>query len=356
MGETGIMVSFVIGILFAFGTMRTVIIVDALSILACFAIVGYLAPDWRKIRKLFPLWLLLLVSLGLISLIFTESIPRTFTFTLRILTIGMIGRFVYLYSFNRKAFILGFTLALIPQTLFIVFQSFSIFRPAGFSVNSSQGGETGMVLFWAGAYPVAIFQIAASGARQAIIGVWSWGILEAIRQRSLMLACMVLLTSVVFGLAGIPTGRNNYGDIGRHIASRAQILEGTGIKLDKLPGSMNPNSIPVVDKIPEIKPELRLFGYGLGAYIAATNGTRPHNIFVLALFELGILIIIPIILIVWIIRFHLISYIILFSLFIQFLGTEEWIGRPEGYYMFGIILLLFGIKHSHSRTVYKSEI
>ena len=96
-------------------------------------------------------------------------------------------------------------------------------------------------------------------------------------------------------------------------------------------------------KVSEIAPTksnaFRWNGYGLGNYVNVTGLARPHNIFVLLFYEMGVLAAIPVFLLGWAVWNRKIPLSVFLALFLLWQVTEEAAGRVEGFFTTAAVLI-----------------
>jgi hypothetical protein len=352
--SAAVLLPLILGGIVGLGTLVYSAVADALIILlAVWLIVRY--------RALPPWWVLIITAAIGVTGLAGVAPSITAVFAIRVLALGVAFAYTRRHAWSGSWFLAGVVGALLPQTVMLAMQGFHSFRPTALSVNASQTGETGMVLYMLGpsAWPIAgpafvtaVITAGTSGARQVVIGVLLWA---ALHRRLWLDAVLIVAAFMVFAIFQ----RNNlgFGGIGEHIALRAQILHSMGGPVARAatfvekftPESWRADAYPIqkplldkpqqlADVLPKYPPGLHLVGFGVGAYNIATAAIRPHNIFVLEVYEMGVLAFVPLGLAVWAAWTRRLPWALLIAPGVQFLGTEEWTGRAEGYYMLAALI------------------
>lgn len=282
---------------------------------------------------------------------------------------------------DMRATGLGATAVMLPQALaLLVFAPGFAGRPAGFTETASTLGEHGLMLFSAAFAVVGGFWVQAGIAAVALITL---GFSES---RSAALSGVALVglyvlhkrwaVAAVVGLAVLGAGvsalfmwqenaersRFNWQDIettwesrldnweGGPI-SRANLLNAAGVPYPDVDAMILTGAIftpiDLADYPPELgvravpdyhKPRLSLAGYGYYDYVRSTGVQGPHNVFVLASYEMGLLALVVLGAAVWAVWARAVPWqavLVLGGLWM--LSDIAW-ADPEGHYITAFML------------------
>ena len=314
--------SLAIGILVALGTLNFgFLIADAAALL--FAI--YLVA----VKRIFPPVVILVVAASMLpGILFGDHLLNSLHFTIRIIILAVIGR-ALLLNWDRKSFTLGIVAGLAGQIAVLILQ-FSEHRPPGFSYNATVISQTGLMLILVSplglllAQSVAIIHVAIGGGRTHIGGVFLWAILNPSKRRVVITVIAVVAFVILQSLQGSPSRLSPEG-IAQAVELRSEILTPKQSELDGFP--KNTEAAQWV-----------WHGYGFGSYYQTTGNVRPHNLLLLAWYELGIFSITIAGVVALLVKKRRLPIDIIILLFFTGMLVEDPFGRPEGaYYLLAVI-------------------
>ena len=274
-------------------------------------------------------------------------------------------------------------------------------RPPLLSLNASQVAQTGLVFWlivpelkfgerWAGWFPAALL-IGVSVARAPIASVLLYFFARPCKQFGLML--VALISVFVFASHSQGNLQRFMPDTVKEAAeSRLALLGFPDLKLPdiKLPDRANEDresvmvpaptaavatdnvvlpeptqnltAIAVTERLAPDKQVIRTGtdlltgrdisetpitketsfgwnGYGLGNYVNVTGLIRPHNIFVLLYWEMGLLAVVPVFLLGWAVFTRRMPFSVFLALVLLWQFTEEAAGRVEGFFTTAAVLV-----------------
>lgn len=262
-------------------------------------------------------------------------------------------------------------------------------RAHGHSMNQTVFGMFGMALVFYAGWPVALLGsgiLATSIARIPLAMLWVYAIFDR-RFKSWLLACFATIIFVWVGLEYTPQRLNVVGFIDSFEGRVAMMLtpatsnnEPTPVPptatvpptVEVLVATVIPTTVETatkavtvwVDKIEnrsektlkyqylddrcgERRPvELKWYGYGFGGYCQNTGTPTPHNVYILSLYELGVLVV-PF----WICLFMLVRKVawrVWLPLAVMAGFTDDLYSIPEGIYVVAIWLVSVGVFHTIS--------
>ena len=200
-------------------------------------------------------------------------------------------------------------------------------RPYGLTTNASQLGQISMVLIQSPAAPIAALTLGFSGARVAAAGL----VLIALLDRSKHVWLYSLLAGAVFVVFALQTDPNRIlpAGIQQSVEWRESLNE----------GQATPQDIADELRLACGEPRERawsVLGYGYHGYCASTGLQRPHNLWVLSWYELGVLAV-PL----WALVFYgawKIRSPQLLALLAIGMVTDESYARPEGFYTLALAI------------------
>ncbi len=231
---------------------------------------------------------------------------------------------VYVYGFHYKK-MLGFTLGLLA--IFAIYQTTVMTRSVGIHMNASMLGQTALVfmpIYWIEIGLAAAILLAVSVARSPLIVLLVFGVM--IRQRYYMILIVFTVAMfIVFGSISTPE-RLGISGMFSSFEDRSETITGLSESDVTEKYSENPK---LCGEFREI--EYKQFGYGFHGFCESTGQPRPHNIYVLSFYELGVLFL-PF----WAAIFYAarrLSLVQILPLLILGLVTDELFGRPEGVYL-----------------------
>ncbi len=290
---------------------------------------------WRCKRTPPLLGLLLAVAIYLTSLGSVEPLMPLALGTI-ILAVIVVSDHVR-REWDLQSFFIGLTAGVAPQ-VFAAFTTFGAARPGLMSLNASQVAQTGLVFWlvlpemkaraqWLGWLPAAV-QMAVSVSRVPLFVAVVYFALKPTKQRAVMLFLIIVL----FIYAGYAQGQ-----ISRVLPP--QLIKAAELRLGLISSPIESSQAAagsISDSV--VSPEFEISGFGFGNYINHTGLVRPHNVFILMFFEMGILALIPVLMLGWAVFTRRLPMAVFIPLFILWQFTEEANGRVEGFFTTAAVL------------------
>lgn len=216
-------------------------------------------------------------------------------------------------------------------------------RLFGLSLNASQMGQSGMVVMaWPMLAPLGAVTLGLSTARSAAAGLIIFAIFT--RTRWLWLWAAVAAFVFLFVMFAKTPDRLSTGGINEGWMWRTQIID-RGASDQELTDELLEACGPVRPRV------WSWYGYGYHGYCAETGLQRPHNLWILSAWDLGIFAV-PF----WSALFYgawkLRRNPMVLGLLAVGMITEEMFARPEGFYM---IAIAFAAKRPASVDVEAKE-
>ena len=243
---------------------------------------------------------------------------------------------------NRFHFGHLIALVLIIQTLVIPFDLYHHPRAAGISLNAYLLGEIGLGLFMmiprqggALVWITSAVYLAGSLTRSTMGAALVYSLLR--RDRGLMigagLICLLFAAVLVIKSPG-GLSRLDPQSIRTAAEVRWSLNQGGDQSRDIVIDALGPLA-------PEYSaPRLTWLGYGLGGYVAATGLQRPHNLFVLLAYELGVFGLGVLALVGWWVYRDYMPGSFFITLGLLGLFTEDLAIRPEVQYIFFAVAVM----------------
>ena len=252
-------------------------------------------------------------------------------------------------------------LVLIIQTLIVPFELFHHPRAAGVSINAYMLGEVGLALFMMiprrGGVLVWVTSAVylAGSLTRSTMGV---AVVYSLLRRDRWLVIGALGICLLFAMVLVV---KSHGGLSR--LDPQAIRTAAEIRWALNTGEIQSRNT-VIDALGPLAPEyspaaITWMGYGLGGYVAATGLQRPHSLFVLLAYELGVFGLGVLSMIVyWVYKGHMpLSFFITLGLLGLF--TEDLAIRPEiQYIFFAVAVVHLSYKHRHHKATdssYKSR-
>ena len=325
----------------AYGLATAVATFEAGYYLADAALLGMAAIAWRSGRR--PGWHALLAVPVVLGAIWAPVPWVTLTFALRVALLLLVAPFVRARRWDGQMFLWGLTAGLAVQSLLLL-RLVGEFRPAALSLNASQVGQTGLMLFlltpawrphmWTLAS--AGLHLAVAGARASLGALALWGLLAPARWRTAAVVC-----TLAAALAIAAANPASWAHLVSPATGGVRIENAVGVA----PGTEPPpeSRRAVLEAYGANAPEWRLprfswHGYGLGQYVQSTGLVRPHNIFLLGAYEMGVFFLIPVGALAWAVATRRFPWRVALVLLALWQLVEEPIGRPEGFYVTAAVL------------------
>lgn len=206
-------------------------------------------------------------------------------------------------------------------------------RPWGMSMNASVLGQAGMIFSAGGMGPLGAVTLGLSTARSAALGLAVYTVFK----RRWGAWAIAFLAAAVFlvSMHQLTPGRLQLGDIARP-GFDGGILPSAQLRVDGITeGTVAPP--PADSEAPPIRERVWSWhGYGYHGYYLSTGLQRPHNLWVLSWWDLGVLAV-PFWGLVfygcWRLRNPMVPALLAMGMI-----TEEMISRPEGFYMVAIAM------------------
>ncbi len=280
----------------------------------------------RKLAKIpFYIWGVLFIVA--ITSIYSPEAFQGMTTALRILILALIlPTYKYRYKFKQMTGTLLIILALIA-----IGQSAFMLRSNGIQSSSSMLGQVAFVyapIFWVQISLAVVLILSLSIARSPLVALILFAVITR-KQYFLALAGFAAVIFVIYAAISTP-GRVTFSGIKFAVTERIETVTGFDDKAlesryaDKICGEFREEKIT-------------MFGYGWNGYCKSTGQPRPHNIYALTIYELGI-IAIPFWLFI-LYGAYKFGFWKLAPLFALGLVTEELLGRPEGIYLIAIWII-----------------
>lgn len=232
------------------------------------------------------------------------------------------------------------------QIIWVIYEfSNGVHRPSGLSDNGSSLGIFGLMAL----NPLSVLVIGLSLSRTALLGL---AIFAVLRNRRIIWIMLILTFAVHVSMQlWIRPERLSSGSVIQAVELRIDVIAG-----ESRQRLFDPTPIPTGSEPHTSKPdrELKPFGYGYGGYVTATGKIQPHNIYILSVWELGILAIPFWMLIVFLAWKSRNPYMIVPA--ILALNVDEWFTLSEGIFYLGawhIITrdLTIGLTIAHVRRI-----
>ncbi len=305
------------GLFLVVGTSRFFLLADFLFVYDL-----VIEPFFHKRNKIKrpPLALWFVVVPLAMSLIWSLNPNDGVQTVIRIVVLSLvIPTYKFRGEYNRIVFV-----SLVMLFGLVFFQSLETARPNGIHMNASSLGQSGFAFMSSKFWPVALaggMILSFSIARAPLLVFFVFAIFSRNR---LIRSTAIITTIIFFSMAFLQTPE-------RVIISG--ISDGIERRIETLKPSKAVNNECGLERALEYK----LLGYGFQSFCMSTGNVRPHNIYILSVYELGVLAI-PF----WFGIFLLARKFpikVVAPLFILGLLTEELFGRPEGVYLIAIWLL-----------------
>lgn len=305
------------GLILALGTTR-------IWLLADFLLFFYVL--WQPRKRLRGHWIIYSLAgiIGITALWSPDPVAAILT-AVRVVCLYSVARSL---TIDRK-FWTGAAAVLAVQLVIAVIQLPNETRPFGLSMNASQLGQTGFVYMATPLAPIAAFTLGLSTARSAALGL----IVLNIGRRSRRLFAWSVVAAAIF-LTVIfwkTPDRIQPAGIAEATTNREALVDGvvpatsvSATELESACGEARPRAWKVV-------------GYGWHGYCASTGLQRPHNLWILSFWDLGILSV-PFWTLVAIGAWKSRQYSMIAALVAVGMITEELFARPEGFYMIAVAL------------------
>lgn len=228
----------------------------------------------------------------------------------------------YVYGFHYKK-MLGFVL--LGLALLVVGQSAFQSRPDGLHMNALLLAESAFVFM-----PIFWYEIGLAGAlilvmslsRTPVVAFVIFAVLSR-KKYAIGLAAVTSAMFLVYASVATPE-RITFGGITESVIDRGETI--TGFDLEHL------QTVYTDGKCGEIR-EIRhtTYGYGMYGFCASTGQPRPHNIYALSFYELGVLFLPFWAMIIYAAR--RLSYVQVLPLLALGMVSDNLFGRPEGVYL-----------------------
>jgi hypothetical protein len=217
----------------------------------------------------FDIWILFVIFPVSYSVLFAEHYAYGLLWS-QIVFVYFITRHYHRISFLSLVPILGIILVHFGISLYEF--SNGMVRPTGLTNNSSVLGMTGLGLFPFGGLIVGLSQ-----SRTALLGIFIYTICRP----SKLTVSMAIVAGFLFAFLTIfyQTDRSDPLSVLTSLNERSLINRG-GIGIDCITG-LKPQEQGTIP--------FKLSGYGYGNFCFETGRAVPHNIFILATYELGIM-------------------------------------------------------------------
>jgi hypothetical protein len=268
-----------------------------------------------------------LLTLGamLPGLLWTDDLFYSATLIGRMFALSVIATALLRRQRDVLTLSLGFAIGVAVQSLGLL-ATITVHRPPGLSENASQVSSTGLVLWMVSPLAGAGWFAVAGAALHMGIG----------------LGRTALLAAGIFTLFALSKYRIAAFGAVLALAVLASVLQGDLARLipgsDRMQGSVEIREAQFTDHGAEYT---RATGMGWGSYLATTGEDRPHNVVLLAWYELGVLSLIPAGVLTWAVWRRRVPWMMLAPLVALGMLTEELTGRPEGAYMLATVAVAY---------------
>ena len=158
------------------------------------------------------------------------------------------------------------------QIIWVIYEfSQGVIRPSGVSDNGSSLGIFGLMAL----NPLSALVIGLSLSRTALLGLTIFAVL---RNRRIIWIMLILTFAVHVSMQlWSEPERLSSGSVIQAVELRTDAIVGVSRQVLEIPTQTIQAR------------ELKLFGYGYGGYVPATGKIQPHNVYILSIWELGIL-------------------------------------------------------------------
>lgn len=243
-------------------------------------------------------------------------------------------RVIFLYSVARsltvdRKFWSGAGAVLAVQLVIALVQLPTEARVFGLSLNASQMGQTGFVFMATPLAPIAALTLGLSTARAAALGL----IVLNISRRSRRLFAWSVLAAVIFMTVMLWKTPDRISPVGivHSYTDRELLAEGTVSET-----SVSAQELRDACGEPRVR-AWKVVGYGWHGYCASTGLQRPHNLWILSWWDLGVLAV-PFWTLAAVGAWKSRQYGMIAALVAVGMITEELFARPEGFYMIAVAL------------------
>lgn len=258
-----------------------------------------------------------------------------------VLSLFIIARHVRT-GWDTYSFVLGMIAGSAIQ-MYAAITTWGDVRPPLLSLNASQVAQTGLVFWivlpelkkpeqWYAWLPAAV-HMGVSLARVPLAAAVIYFFSRPSKPRAFMLAGIIAVffsSSTSQGLLSRVLPESLADKVSERIGMVINPAETTVA----LTGGKSDELIPKVEYA-----EFEWNGYGVGNYVTETGLIRPHNIFVLVFYQMGVLAIVPVFLFGWAVFARKIPLSVFLALFFLWQFTEEAIGRVEGFFTTAAVLV-----------------
>lgn len=197
-----------------------------------------------------------------------------------------------------------------------------------FIAAGERAGRFGWVLITLAAFPAAL-----AASRSPIGAMW----LYSLAKRSNLVLYGATVTIVLFGLFGA----DRLSNIGQDLHDRVETSAGdTGTAFIRAASPRNENEVFRGDR------RLTWFGYGFGAYNVATGIQRPHSVYSLLAYELGILALLPAGVLVFYLTRRALSWPVVLSVLGLGLFSDDLVATPEGLFLLALTVAIARDRHA----------
>lgn len=287
-------------------------------------------------------WSLALALAILPGLFFTENAYATTTTLVRCLSVPVVlGWALRRPEWTPARFASGIAAGLAIQTVLLL-ASFHIPRQQGLTVNASELGQVGLMLFLvmparprlatAGVLGTAIVCLAAAAARVPLLGILVFAALARQRRRIVLAGVACAATLLVASLQGIGGRFTSFGEIDQAISKRITIAT---------PSIESLYAINEYGGEPCNPQGFTWHGYGAGSFGATTRCVRPHVAGLIAVYELGIFAVVPAALAAWAVFTGRIPWFLAVTLASVWLFVDEPLAIPFGHYTIAAVAVVW---------------
>jgi len=321
--------------------------IDVFAFLAAIAIT-------LRYRQRPPWWLLALTASVAIGLLWTANVPATLTAAARIYTVGTVLLWIHTrrpapagsWVVAPNSLIALGALGILALQLFALLPGILEGRQAGWTRYETILGTTGFMLLiltpqragWAtaGGWIVGVLLLAASGARAPLVALGVW-VATALSRRRVGMMALVL---VAFSTALWSTG-----NLSRLLPGQA--LQAARVRAATVdPAAAEGPGVCAIARA-EYGPdyqcaagEISWLGDGAHAYLSANPWPRPHNIYAIAVHELGVFTAVPVLVLVWAVATRRVAWQLVVSLLVLGAFDDTALSQPEGHYVVAALLLV----------------
>lgn len=250
----------------------------------------------------------------------------------------------FTYGFHYKK-MLGFVL--LSLALLVAGQSAFIDRPAGIHMNALLLAESAFVFM-----PVFWYEIGLAGALILVMSLSRTPLVAfvifAVLSRRTYFIGLAAITSAMFlvYVSVSAPDKLTIGGLVESVATRGETI--TGLDDERLATQYNDGRCGEVRAI-----EHTTYGYGFYGFCASTGQPRPHNIYALSFYELGVLFLPFWALIIYAAR--RLNYVQVLPLLALGMVSDNLFGRPEGVYLVAAWIISTGLMKSRTPESHRQK-